>query len=229
MPQDSNGMGAQPLTLPEIVHPGRVDGCVIGNGFESGRSGRGGFACGGSAGDGCGPREDAGRRASRPSGGSGAGPRVSVLIAAYNVGRVARVDGSPIWRCGPALPACGRSAGAATLPIEWVLLRTPLRLLWSGQTRALLFFVLSGFVLSLPWLNGRSAPYGRFLLGRFCRIYPPYIIAMVIAAAGCILLGGRRLDHATVHFNQLGWAFRPTGAAVPSVLGGSLTIGPAAS
>ena len=103
--------------------------------------------------------------------------------------------------------------------VEWLLLRTPLRLLWSGQARALLFFVLSGFVLSLPWLNGRSAPYGRFLLGRFCRIYPPYIVAMVAAALGSILLGGHKLDHATIYFNQLGWAYRPTWEAVPSVLG----------
>jgi peptidoglycan/LPS O-acetylase OafA/YrhL len=101
--------------------------------------------------------------------------------------------------------------------VEWLLLRTPFRLAWSGQTRALLFFVLSGFVLSLPWLNGRSAPYGRFLLGRFCRIYPPYLIAMIIAAAGSILLGGHPLAHATVYFNELGWAFHPSWAAVPSV------------
>jgi peptidoglycan/LPS O-acetylase OafA/YrhL len=103
--------------------------------------------------------------------------------------------------------------------VEWLLLRTPLRLLWAGQTRALLFFVLSGFVLGLPWLNGRAAPYGRFLLGRFCRIYPPYLIAMIVAAAGSILLGGQPLPAATVYFNQLGWAFHPTWAAVPSVLG----------
>lgn len=101
--------------------------------------------------------------------------------------------------------------------IEWLLLRTPLHLLWAGQTRALLFFVLSGFVLSLPWLNGKSAPYGRFLLGRFCRIYPPYIIAMILAAAGSMLLGGHPLPRATLYFNELGWAFHPTWAAVPSI------------
>jgi peptidoglycan/LPS O-acetylase OafA/YrhL len=101
--------------------------------------------------------------------------------------------------------------------IEWMLLRTPFRLMWSGQTRALLFFVLSGFVLGLPWLNGRSAPYGRFLLGRFCRIYPPYLIVMLLAGVGSIVLGGHPLNHATVYFNQLGWAFPPSWAAVPSV------------
>ena len=103
--------------------------------------------------------------------------------------------------------------------IEWFLLRTPLRLLWAGQERALLFFVLSGFVLGLPWLNGRAARYGRFILGRFCRIYPPYLVAMIAAAAGSFLLGGRPLVHATVLFNQFGWAFPLSWAAVPSIAG----------
>ncbi len=103
-------------------------------------------------------------------------------------------------------------------PIEWLLLRTPMRLLWAGQERAILFFVLSGFVLAVPWLDGKAAPYGRFLLGRFCRIYPPYLAAMALAAAGSILLGGHTLAHATVYFNQLGWAFPARWAALPSAL-----------
>ncbi len=111
---------------------------------------------------------------------------------------------------GPGQPTHG--------PIEWLLLRTPLALVWAGQARALLFFVLSGFVLGLPWLEGRSVPYGRFLLGRFCRIYPPYLIAMIAAAVGSILLGGHLLPGTTIYFNSLGWAFRPSWAAIPSIL-----------
>jgi peptidoglycan/LPS O-acetylase OafA/YrhL len=102
---------------------------------------------------------------------------------------------------------------------EWLLLRTPLRLLWAGQERALLFFVLSGFVLGLPWLEGRRMAYSRFLLNRFCRIYPPYIIAMVIATLGSLLLGGIKLDRATIYFDQLGWSFPLSWQALPSVLG----------
>ncbi|HEY2132038.1 MAG TPA: acyltransferase [Acetobacteraceae bacterium] len=100
---------------------------------------------------------------------------------------------------------------------EWLLLRTPLHLLWAGQARALLFFVLSGYVLSLPWLDGRAAPYGRYLLGRLCRIYPPYAIAMAMAAAGSFLLGGHKIPAASVYFNELGWAFQPAWAAFPSI------------
>jgi peptidoglycan/LPS O-acetylase OafA/YrhL len=100
---------------------------------------------------------------------------------------------------------------------DWLLLRTPLHLLWAGQERALLFFVLSGYVLSLPWLDGRPAPYGRYLLGRLCRIYPPYAIAMALAAAGSFLLGGDKIPAASVYFNELGWAFLPGWGALPSI------------
>ncbi len=112
-----------------------------------------------------------------------------------------------------------RVPGATTHGVvEWLLIRTPLELLWSGQTRALLFFVLSGFVLSLPWLDVRTAPYSKFLLGRFCRIYPPYLIAMAAAAAGSIAFGGYPMAHATIFFNQLGWAHRASWAMVPSIV-----------
>jgi peptidoglycan/LPS O-acetylase OafA/YrhL len=101
---------------------------------------------------------------------------------------------------------------------EFLLLRTPLRLVWAGQERAIMFFVLSGFVLSLPWLNGKPQSYGRFLLGRLCRIYPPYLAAMTLAALGSILMGGHVLPKASVYFNELGWARNPDAGTLPSIL-----------
>jgi peptidoglycan/LPS O-acetylase OafA/YrhL len=112
-----------------------------------------------------------------------------------------------------------RVPGATTHGVvEWLLIRTPLELAWSGEARALLFFVLSGFVLALPWLDGRNLPYGSFLLHRFCRIYPPYIIAMAAAAAASFALGGHRLANASIFFNQLGWAFPISWKTIPSVV-----------
>ena len=55
---------------------------------------------------------------------------------------------------------------------------SPLKLFWAGNEGVLLFFVLSGFVLSLPFWNGRHLPYKAYLVKRFCRIYIPYIIIM---------------------------------------------------
>jgi peptidoglycan/LPS O-acetylase OafA/YrhL len=101
---------------------------------------------------------------------------------------------------------------------EFLLLRTPLRLVWAGQERAILFFVLSGFVLSLPWLSGKPQSYGRFLLGRFCRIYPPYIAAMALAALASVVIGGHVLPKASVYFNELGWARVPDAGTLPSIL-----------
>jgi peptidoglycan/LPS O-acetylase OafA/YrhL len=100
----------------------------------------------------------------------------------------------------------------------FLLLRTPLRLVWSGQERAIMFFVLSGFVLCLPWLAGKPQSYGRFLLGRLCRIYPPYLAAMALAALASMLIGGHVLPRASIYFNQLGWARYPDAGTLPSIL-----------
>jgi peptidoglycan/LPS O-acetylase OafA/YrhL len=100
----------------------------------------------------------------------------------------------------------------------FLLLRTPLRLAWSGQERAIMFFVLSGFVLCLPWLAGKPQSYGRFLLGRLGRIYPPYIAAMALAALASILIGGHVLPKASIYFNDLGWSRHPDAGTLPSIL-----------
>lgn len=57
---------------------------------------------------------------------------------------------------------------------------TPLHTLWVGPEAVLLFFVLSGFVLSLPYLKGEGLPYRKYVVKRFFRIYIPYIIIMFV-------------------------------------------------
>jgi peptidoglycan/LPS O-acetylase OafA/YrhL len=57
---------------------------------------------------------------------------------------------------------------------------TPLRIVWAGHEAVMLFFVLSGFVLSLPYLSGRSLPYRAYLAKRFCRIYVPCLVAVTV-------------------------------------------------
>jgi peptidoglycan/LPS O-acetylase OafA/YrhL len=53
----------------------------------------------------------------------------------------------------------------------------------SGHQAVDLFFVLSGYVLSMPFWLGKQAPYPRYLLRRFFRIYVPYFVAMLLAWA----------------------------------------------
>ncbi len=62
-----------------------------------------------------------------------------------------------------------------------ILIRTPLRLLVAGHQAVILFFLLSGFVLTLPYKKKRRLDYGPFLLKRVCRIYLPYLGALAFA------------------------------------------------
>ena len=54
-----------------------------------------------------------------------------------------------------------------------------------GNLGVVLFFAISGFVIAL----NRSKPVGEFVFRRFCRIYPSYWLAMIIAAIALSLLG----------------------------------------
>jgi peptidoglycan/LPS O-acetylase OafA/YrhL len=65
--------------------------------------------------------------------------------------------------------------------ITHVLIRTPLRLLVAGHQAVILFFLLSGFVLTLPYKKKSSLSYGSFLLKRICRIYLPYLGALALS------------------------------------------------
>jgi peptidoglycan/LPS O-acetylase OafA/YrhL len=59
-----------------------------------------------------------------------------------------------------------------------------LRLLLSGRQAVVLFFVMSGYVLSLPYWRGRALSYGAYLVRRGFRIYVPYAAAVLVAVVG---------------------------------------------
>src|ERR1700722_7768894 len=60
----------------------------------------------------------------------------------------------------------------------------------AGNGAVILFFVLSGFVLSLPAAAGRPQPYITFAIRRVFRIYLPYLMALAFAVAGAYWLHG---------------------------------------
>ncbi|HUO94445.1 MAG TPA: acyltransferase [Rhizomicrobium sp.] len=62
---------------------------------------------------------------------------------------------------------------------------TPLHLLWDGPEFVLVFFTLSGFVLSLPFWAGKPLGWRQFVVRRVLRIYPTYLAAVTI---GMILM-----------------------------------------
>jgi peptidoglycan/LPS O-acetylase OafA/YrhL len=70
----------------------------------------------------------------------------------------------------------------------------PFQFFWDGISAVVLFFVLSGFVLSLPFYAGKSLPYNKYLIRRICRIYLPYLVAILIGMTLRALLYHRSVD-----------------------------------
>jgi len=78
----------------------------------------------------------------------------------------------------------------AMLPPVWRIVLSLFRPLYAGSEAVFLFFVLSGLVLSLPYLLGRGQSYPVYLLRRVLRIYGPYLLALGIALVGASIWHG---------------------------------------
>lgn len=61
----------------------------------------------------------------------------------------------------------------------WQLFYTPL---YYHRAAVLFFFLLSGFVLALPYARGRQLPYKLFVIRRLCRIYLPFLAMVGLSA-----------------------------------------------
>jgi peptidoglycan/LPS O-acetylase OafA/YrhL len=72
----------------------------------------------------------------------------------------------------------------------------------SGHESVLFFFVLSGFVLSIPFYSGRQTTYRTFVLRRFFRIYIPYIFSVLFAIVCCMLFSRSGIDELSSLFNS---------------------------
>ena len=73
--------------------------------------------------------------------------------------------------------------GFPRLWLSHLSLLFPFRLIFAGHQAVVLFFVLSGFVLTLPALRGKQPSYPVFLVKRLLRIYLPYLGALGLALA----------------------------------------------
>lgn len=79
-----------------------------------------------------------------------------------------------------------------TKSIQYLLFIPPVYLLYAGHVAVVAFFVLSGFVLMIPFLdkgqNNSRVSYFRYALRRICRIYIPYIACMAITIViACVI------------------------------------------
>ncbi len=80
-----------------------------------------------------------------------------------------------IWHCYNSLTLDMRAQ------LAWFT-ETPLRFLLNGDAAVIVFFVLSGYVLALPYLKPDSPKYWQFCVRRLCRIYIPFAVAILGAA-----------------------------------------------
>jgi peptidoglycan/LPS O-acetylase OafA/YrhL len=73
--------------------------------------------------------------------------------------------------------------------LRFVLLRSPLRFFFAAHEAVILFFLLSGFVLTLA-LENQQQSYVSFIARRIFRIYAPYLCALALAVTGAYFLHG---------------------------------------
>ncbi|MGN8232278.1 acyltransferase family protein [Priestia flexa] len=78
-----------------------------------------------------------------------------------------------------------------------------LHLFFASHEAVIMFFVLSGFVLSLPALSGKKQTYSEFIIRRIARIYIPYVITILIAVLLKEKFSNGGIDGLTEWFNRL--------------------------
>lgn len=115
-------------------------------------------------------------------GGTGHAARIRALdgvrgIAALVVVAHHTIQLAPTFaRIQAAVSAAGES------PVAWALTHTPLHLFWIGEEAVLVFFVLSGFVLTLP-AQARPVRWREYYPRRLVRLYLPVLAAVLLTVA----------------------------------------------
>jgi peptidoglycan/LPS O-acetylase OafA/YrhL len=106
---------------------------------------------------------------------------------------------------------------AATAPwaglLGFGLGMTPLEALRTGRAPVMFFFVLSGYVLSLPLLRGGGGGYPVYALRRICRIWLPFAAAVLFSALLLRLVGNAPVE-ASRWFHQESWTEAPSAAGI---------------
>jgi peptidoglycan/LPS O-acetylase OafA/YrhL len=100
----------------------------------------------------------------------------------------------------------------------WFLNMTPLRILALGKPAVVVFFVLSGFVLALSLIRGRAPTYPDFVIRRIFRIYVPFAVSILLAAALVALIDPRPIPGLNPFFNNQVWSDELTSGYVAAHL-----------
>jgi len=97
-------------------------------------------------------------------------------------------------------------------PMAWML-KTPLRVFALGHEAVILFFTLSGFVLTLQLRSDWGVTYKHYLIKRVCRIYLPYLVVLVATIVIASTIHVRAVDWASNWFNGV-WSEPITAAEI---------------
>lgn len=85
---------------------------------------------------------------------------------------------------GPERAGPGDADGVA-----WWITWTPLHLFWAGSEAVFVFFVLSGFVVALPYLDAaRGRSWRAYYLRRLIRLYVPVLGSVVLAVLMALVI-----------------------------------------
>jgi peptidoglycan/LPS O-acetylase OafA/YrhL len=87
-------------------------------------------------------------------------------------------------------------------PLWWIP-RSPLRVLALGHEAVILFFILSGFVLTLQLISDRRISYRDYAIRRICRIYLPYLAVLFTAFSIINLINIEPVKWAGSWFNDI--------------------------
>jgi peptidoglycan/LPS O-acetylase OafA/YrhL len=87
-------------------------------------------------------------------------------------------------------------------PLWWIP-RSPLRVLALGHEAVILFFILSGFVLTLQLISDRRISYRDYVIRRVCRIYLPYLAVLFAAFSIINLINIEPVKWAGSWFNDI--------------------------
>jgi peptidoglycan/LPS O-acetylase OafA/YrhL len=108
------------------------------------------------------------------------------------------------------------TAGTAVHTITY----TPLHVFWAGTEAVYLFFLLSGFVLAIPFFT-TEIRYSAFVVKRIFRLYIPYLVAVTLGITLDLLLSRGGIKGLSSWFNEM-WT-EPVTARI--LLGHLLMIG----
>jgi peptidoglycan/LPS O-acetylase OafA/YrhL len=118
-------------------------------------------------------------------------------LGAVSIGRISSLDGLRgvaavvvvLHHCLLTIPAFAAPYFGQTAPasVAWFVY-SPLHLVWAGGEAVFVFFILSGFVLTLPVIRRTKFSYASYYPSRFVRLYLPALVSLLAALVIALLI-----------------------------------------